>query len=89
MIVTYARFKNRRGNTHRRITPEWPRAKGECERFMRNLNKVIQAAHIEGQRWQQEVLDFVKNYRASLHSATGIPPPLLRSKWVETLEQSY
>ena len=34
--------------THRRITPEWPRANGECERFMRNLNKVIQAAHIEG-----------------------------------------
>ena len=46
-------FAKQSGYTHRRITPEWPRANGECERFMRNLNKVIHAAHIEGISWQQ------------------------------------
>ena len=41
---------------------------------MRNLNKVIQAAHIEGKNWQQEVFNFVRNYRASPHA---IPPAKL------------
>ena len=70
-------FAKQSGYIHRRITPEWPRANGECERFMRNLNKVIQATHIEGKSWQQEVFNFVRNYRASPHATTGIPPAKL------------
>eukprot|EP00112_Aurelia_sp_Birch-Aquarium-sp1_P022933 Seg664.6 transcript_id=Seg664.6/GoldUCD/mRNA.D3Y31 product="hypothetical protein" protein_id=Seg664.6/GoldUCD/D3Y31 len=44
---------------------------------MRNLNKVIQTAHIEGKSWQQEIFNFVRNYRASPHATTGFPPAKL------------
>ena len=69
-------FAKQSGYTQRIITP-WPRANEQCERFMRNLNKVIQAAHIEGISWQQEVFNFVRNYRASPDATTGIPPAKL------------
>ena len=32
------------GFTHRKVTPYWPRANGDAERFMKNLGKIIRAA---------------------------------------------
>ena len=32
---------------HRKITPHWPRANGEVERFMRTVKKVIKIALME------------------------------------------
>ena len=33
---------------HRRVTPYWPSANGEVERFNRTLGKAVQTAHAEG-----------------------------------------
>ena len=35
------------GITHRKITPLWPQANGEAERFMKPLTKISQTAKIE------------------------------------------
>ena len=67
-------FAHRLGFKHRRITPYWPRAKGEAERFMRNLNKVIRNAAINGRSRQQELQLFLRAYRATPHSVTKIAP---------------
>eukprot|EP00112_Aurelia_sp_Birch-Aquarium-sp1_P015091 Seg3312.4 transcript_id=Seg3312.4/GoldUCD/mRNA.D3Y31 product="putative protein K02A2.6" protein_id=Seg3312.4/GoldUCD/D3Y31 len=48
-------FKNELGFRHRKITPHWPRANGEVERFMRTLNKTVKAAHSENKVWQREL----------------------------------
>lgn len=44
----FAQFTTNLGFTHRRITPLWPEANGEVERFMRTLGKAIRAAQVEG-----------------------------------------
>jgi hypothetical protein len=35
------------GFHHRKITPEWPKANSESERFMRTIQKTLRAAHLE------------------------------------------
>ena len=42
---------------HRQITPYWPEANGEYERFMRCFGKVLRAAIIEGKAWKQDCLN--------------------------------
>jgi hypothetical protein len=66
-------FANYLGFHHRRITPLWPKANGEAERFMRTIGKVIKAAQID-KNWKQELYKFLRNYRATPHSTTGVPP---------------
>ena len=56
------------------ITPLWPQANAEAERFMRNLGKVIRSALVEGKSWRQELHVLLRNYRATPHSSTGIAP---------------
>ena len=41
---------------------------------MRNLGKVTISAVIEGRPWRQEMYKFLRNYRATPHSPTGIAP---------------
>ena len=62
------------GFSHRKITPYWPQANGEVERFMRTLEKAIRTAQIEGKPWKQELYTFLRNYRATPHSTTDVPP---------------
>ena len=62
------------GFTHRKITPYWPQANGEAERFMRTLQKCIRAAIIEKKNWKQAMNQFLLNYRATPHSTTNISP---------------
>ncbi|CAB4043006.1 Transposon Ty3-G Gag-Pol poly [Paramuricea clavata] len=62
------------GFTHRNITPYWPQANGEAERFMRTLQKCIRAAIIEKKNWKQAMNQFLLNYRATPHSTTNISP---------------
>ena len=38
------------------------------------LKKTIQSAQIEGKVWRQEMYKFLRNYRATPHSTTGISP---------------
>ena len=40
-------FATQLGFTHRRITPEWPRANGEAERLMKTIEKAIRTAVIQ------------------------------------------
>ena len=42
--MQFKEFAIQQGFMHRRITPLWPRANGICERFMRNLGKVLRNA---------------------------------------------
>ena len=70
-------FCNELGFRHRRITPHWPRANGEVERFMRTLNKTIEAAQCENKMWESELFTFLRNYRATPHSSTGQTPAFL------------
>ena len=70
----FHKFAVSTGFKHRRITPLWPKANGEAERFMRNLNKVVKAAEAEHKSWKQELYKFLRNYRATPHSTTTKAP---------------
>ena len=59
---------------HRRITPLWPQANAEAERFMQSLNKTLQAAYIEKVEWRRAVYEFLSQYRHTPHCTTKISP---------------
>ena len=66
----FKQFAAHLGFEHRKITPRWPEANGEAERFMRTLKKAFRTATA----WKQELYSFLRNYRATPHSTTGVPP---------------
>lgn len=37
----FKEYLTRLGIRHHRVTPQWPQANGEAERFMRTLNKIL------------------------------------------------
>ena len=41
---------------------------------MRTLEKAIRTAQIEGKPWKQELYTFLRNYRATPHTTTDVPP---------------
>ena len=67
-------FANHLGFHHRKVTPLWPCANGEVERFMAPLMKAIRAAHVEQRSWKQELYTFLRQYRAMPHCTTGVSP---------------
>ena len=67
-------FANQAGFRHRKITPLWPEANGEAERFMRTLNKYVRAVTAECKDWRMELPDFLRQYKATPHGATNISP---------------
>jgi len=73
----FARFAKILGFHHRKVTPLWPRANGEVERFVRTLKKSVKTAKAEGRNWQKEVQSFLRNYRTSPHSTTSTAPSTL------------
>jgi len=70
----FREFSQRLGFKHRKITPYWPRANGQCERFMRNLEKVVKGAHLTNVPWQQELNTFLKADRSTPNSTTEVAP---------------
>ena len=62
------------GISHERVTPYWPQANREVERFNQPLGKVIQTAYLEGKVWRQEINRFLLQYRTTPHSVTKIAP---------------
>ncbi|XP_061176121.1 uncharacterized protein K02A2.6-like [Saccostrea echinata] len=62
------------GFSHRKITPLWPKANAESERFMRTIEKTIKAANVEHKSWKQEIFTFLRNYRATPHCTTKTSP---------------
>ena len=73
----FKNFASYLGFTHRRVTPLWPGANGEMERFMKTLGKAIRSAFIEQRNWKQELYTFLCQYRATPHSSTGVSPSQL------------
>jgi hypothetical protein len=55
----WASFAKYLGFKHRRITPLWPSANSQAERFMSSLNRVLQTSQIEGKCWQQDLNAFL------------------------------
>ncbi|GFR84457.1 polyprotein [Elysia marginata] len=70
----FASFARKLGFTHRKITPLWPEANGEAERFVRLLNKFVHTCESESLNWKQKLPDFLRQYRATPHSSTKISP---------------
>ena len=70
----FKQFAQYLGFRHRRVTPYWPRANGEVERFMRTLKKTLRTACHEGKSWRQTMYRFLRNYRATPHSTTCVAP---------------
>ncbi|KAL1468188.1 hypothetical protein MTO96_041641 [Rhipicephalus appendiculatus] len=62
------------GFKHHRITPLWPEANGEAERFMRTLTKAIKALNVQGRDWVKGIDDFLMCYRATPHATTRKSP---------------
>ena len=66
----FANFAKYLNLTPQRITPLWPEANGEAERFMRTLKKAVQTAETDGRSWRQSLWTFLCNYRATPHTTT-------------------
>ncbi len=63
---------------HRKITPYWPQANSEVERFNWTVEKAIRAANVEGKNWKDELDVFQMNYRSTpplYHGATTSRSP--------------
>ena len=69
------------GINHQCITPYWPRANGEVERFMPNLTKVFKNAITKNIPWKMEFNFFLSAYRATPHSSTDVAPSSLIFKY--------
>ena len=59
---------------HHRITPYWPQANGEIERFMKPMMKVIQSAYKEQNDWKNALQEFLFSYCVTPHSSAQISP---------------
>ena len=76
----FKEFSEDLGFSHRKITPLWPKADAEAERFMRTLNKAIITAHTEQLNWKQQL------YRSSATIAqlrTQVPTKHPRNYYLE------
>ena len=67
-------FMEENGIVHHRITPRWPQANGQVENFNKPLMKTIRAAYIERKDIETECYKFLRQYRATPHTVTKIPP---------------
>lgn len=76
----FAKFAHVLGFRHRKVTPLWPRANGEVERFVKTLKKCIKAAKAEGRNWRKELQVILRNYRTTPHATTGVAPAVLLFK---------
>ena len=72
--VEFSNFAKYLGFRHRKVQPLWPRANGEAERFMPNLEKCLLTAVVEGKNWKQELYKFLRQYRATPHTTTKVSP---------------
>ena len=70
----FKKFAKHLGFTHHRVTPLWPQANGEVERFMTNIGKCIRTTHTEGRSWKQTMSTYLRNYRSTPHVTTGKSP---------------
>jgi len=65
------------GFIHRKIIPEAPNSNGHVEGFMKNLTKIMQTAKTERKPWKKALVEFLRAYRSTPHSSTGVAPSQL------------
>ena len=70
----FDRYMKALGIEHDPVTPYWPQANGEVERFNQPLEKMLQAAEVEGKIWRQELNRFLLQYRTTPHCTTKVAP---------------
>ena len=70
----FTNFLNQHRIKHRTVSPYWPQANGEVERFNRTLTKILQCATTEQKDWRKELQKFLLSYRTTPHPATGKSP---------------
>jgi transposase InsO family protein len=81
----FAQFAKEQGFHHQKITPYWPNANAEAERFMKPLMKALRTAQVLGKPWKDHLTDFLKGYRNTPHPSTGqAPTSLLLGRQVQT-----
>ena len=68
------RYARRQGFTLRHITPEWPRANGEVERFNRTMKEAVQKGSLENRTIRETAGSFMRSYRATPHTVTMVSP---------------
>ena len=57
----FAQLADYLGFVFRKVTPLWPEANGEIERFMKSFGKVLRTTT----NWKQLMYQFLRNYRAT------------------------
>ncbi|XP_045170892.2 uncharacterized protein K02A2.6-like [Mercenaria mercenaria] len=67
-------FAKHMGFKHKKITPLWPQANAECERFMKTIGKTIRASHVHHSDWKKDMYAFLRNYRSTPHGTTSETP---------------
>ena len=72
--ATYLQLCN---TNHWKITPRWPQANGEAERFMRTINKTVRIAQAGEQNTERAVFTFLREYRLTPHSTTWLAPSVV------------
>ncbi|GFR77832.1 Pol polyprotein [Elysia marginata] len=70
----FAAFAKKLRFHHRKITPHWPEANGEAERFVRTVNKFIHACEPENLSWKEELSNFLRQFRSTPHASTRVSP---------------
>lgn len=81
----FRNFANYLGFGHRKITPLWPKANSECEKFNKTICKAICAACVENKNWKQEMYNFLRNYRATKHATLNkAPAEILSNRNIKT-----
>ena len=67
-------FARNRRFKHRKITPVWPKANGEVERLVPTVKRMVKISCAGKKNFKQELNRFLRNYRATPHSSTRVPP---------------
>ncbi len=70
----WAAYLRSRGIRHVPTTPTSPRSNGECEAFMKVLNKAIHTAKVTGADLRETVNKTLQAYRGTTHPVLGVSP---------------
>jgi len=73
----FAKFCSEWSIHHRKITPYYPQANAEIERFFRTILKIIKASVAEGTDFVSAIRKFLLTYRNTPHCTTGVSPAKL------------
>jgi hypothetical protein len=75
--AAWANFAKQFNFHHQKVTPLHPAANSTAERIMKNNNKTIRCAAIEGIPWKTTCSLWLKRYNQTPHSSTKFSPNML------------